>query len=483
MSLHDAYHWPSRTPSRKGSAIKLNKTLLDHLNELESQFTVSTDLLKRVTERFVSELKRGLTNQPGDIPMVPTWVTSCPDGSETGSYLALDMGGTNLRVCEVEVQGNGKFDIIQNKYRLPQALKTGTREELFDYIATCVKKFVDENHPGGDKKLEIGFTFSYPCKQTSIDDAILIAWTKGFDIDGVEGEKIVPLFNEALKRVGCNNVTLNAVLNDTTGTLVASNYTKPGTEIGVIFGTGCNACYIERFDEIPKLHDYRLPADMSMIINCEWCDFDNQHVVLPRTKYDLAIDADHPRPGLQTYEKMIAGCYMGDILRRILLDLYENGVLFIGQDVSKLRDPLAMDTSVLSMIEVDPFENLDETQQLLENSYGLATTEEERHLIRRVCELIGTRAARLSACGVCALVLKTKKQSMMVGTDGSVYNKYPHFKERLEAAFKEVLGEDIGSKVITAPAEDGSGVGAALVSALQAKGKALTKEALDKVRK
>ncbi|CAA90848.1 Hexokinase-1 [Schizosaccharomyces pombe] len=478
MSLHDAYHWPSRTPSRKGSNIKLNKTLQDHLDELEEQFTIPTELLHRVTDRFVSELYKGLTTNPGDVPMVPTWIIGTPDGNEHGSYLALDLGGTNLRVCAVEVQGNGKFDITQSKYRLPQELKVGTREALFDYIADCIKKFVEEVHPGKSQNLEIGFTFSYPCVQRSINDASLVAWTKGFDIDGVEGESVGPLLSAALKRVGCNNVRLNAILSDTTGTLVASNYASPGTEIGVIFGTGCNACYIEKFSEIPKLHKYDFPEDMNMIINCEWCDFDNQHVVLPRTKYDVAIDEESPRPGLQTYEKMIAGCYLGDILRRILLDLYEQGALFNGQDVTKIRDPLAMDTSVLSAIEVDPFENLDETQTLFEETYGLKTTEEERQFIRRACELIGTRSARLSACGVCALVRKMNKPSMIVGTDGSVYNLYPRFKDRLAQAFKDILGEEIGSKVVTIPAEDGSGVGAALVSALEAKGKALTSDIL-----
>jgi hexokinase len=42
-----------------------------------------------------------------------------PDGNETGKYLALDMGGTNLRVCEVTLtEEKGEFEIIQSKYRM-----------------------------------------------------------------------------------------------------------------------------------------------------------------------------------------------------------------------------------------------------------------------------------------------------------------------------------------------------------------------------
>jgi hexokinase len=51
--------------------------------------------------------------------MLPAWVLGFPDGTEEGAYLALDMGGTNLRVCEVVLFKEGrKFDMIQSKYRM-----------------------------------------------------------------------------------------------------------------------------------------------------------------------------------------------------------------------------------------------------------------------------------------------------------------------------------------------------------------------------
>ena len=54
-------------------------------------------------------------------PMNPTWCMAFPDGHETGRYLALDMGGTNLRVCEVTLtEEKGEFEIIQSKYRMPE---------------------------------------------------------------------------------------------------------------------------------------------------------------------------------------------------------------------------------------------------------------------------------------------------------------------------------------------------------------------------
>ena len=60
---------------------------------------------------------------------------------------------------------------------------------------------------------------------------------------------------------------LLAIINDTTGTLVASNYVDPNTKIAVIFGTGCNAAYMETAENIPKMAKVGLPEGQGMAIN------------------------------------------------------------------------------------------------------------------------------------------------------------------------------------------------------------------------
>lgn len=60
-------------------------------------------------------------------------------------------------------------------------------QALFDYIAAELAKFVDQEGqdfqlPPGRQR-ELGFTFSFPVMQSSIDSGTLIKWTKGFSID------------------------------------------------------------------------------------------------------------------------------------------------------------------------------------------------------------------------------------------------------------------------------------------------------------
>lgn len=120
----------------------------------------------------------------------------------------------------------------------------------------------------------------------------------------------------------------------------------------------------------------------------------------------------------------------------------------------------------------DPYENLQETHDKFFKELNISCSKPELELIRRLAELIGTRSARLSACGVSAICLKKGYKSAHVGADGSVFNKYPHFKARGAQALREILDwpekkhtRDEDPVEILA-AEDGSGVGAALIAAL-----------------
>lgn len=143
------------------------------------------------------------------------------------------------------------------------------------------------------------------------------------------------------------------MVNDTTGTLIASAYTDNTTRIGCIFGTGCNAAYMETIGNIPKLEHMSLDPNLEIAINCEWGAFDNEHVVLPRTAYDIHIDKTSPRPGQQTFEKMVAGLYLGEIFRLVLVDLHANEdvKIFKDQNIEALQTEYSLDSSFLAEIE------------------------------------------------------------------------------------------------------------------------------------
>ncbi|ODV94583.1 hypothetical protein PACTADRAFT_50461 [Pachysolen tannophilus NRRL Y-2460] len=463
---------PKAPPSRKGSMADVPRSLLDQIKQIETLFTVKPEKLISISDHFVKELDKGLSKQGGNIPMIPGWVLDYPTGEEKGDYLAIDLGGTNLRVVLVKLGGDRTFDTTQSKYSLPSSMRTGTADELFSFIADCLDKFVKEEFPEGvSSPLPLGFTFSYPASQDAINMGVLQRWTKGFDIDGVEGHDVVPMLQKFISQ---KNVPINvvALINDTTGTLIASMYTDSEAKLGLIFGTGVNGAYYDVVKDIPKLEG-KLPADVSpdspMAVNCEYGAFDNEHLVLPRTKYDIQIDQESPRPGQQSYEKMIAGYYLGELLRLILLDLAKDGFIFENQNLSKLQKPYVMDTSYPARIEEDPYENLSDVESLF-LQLGIVTTEPERKLIRAICEIIGTRAARLSICGIAAICKKRGYKTAHCAADGSVYTKYPNFKQRAAQGLRDIFQWNTKEDpIVIVPAEDGSGAGAAIIAALTEK--------------
>jgi hexokinase len=120
----------------------------------------------------------------------------------------------------------------------------------------------------------------------------------------------------------------------------------------------------------------------------------------------------------------------------------------------------------MSQIEADaPTGPFDGTRKAL-SSLGVdvsTVSEAQLLVVHRVCELVGTRAARLSATALAAVVEQTGNDQtngdIHVGVDGSLVELYPHFHERLRIALKEILGESNEARVKIGLSKDGSGAG------------------------
>ena len=127
-----------------------------------------------------------------DEQFLPTPVTQLPSGHETGQFLAIDVGGTNLRVAFVDLLGesadpgvsvNGadrSRETIRNAQRprvrrllekawpIGEHLKMDQTEDLFAWIGDCIAEVVgdklaaDAGKIPPPKDLQMGITFSFP---------------------------------------------------------------------------------------------------------------------------------------------------------------------------------------------------------------------------------------------------------------------------------------------------------------------------------
>ncbi|KAJ3380753.1 glucokinase [Lobulomyces angularis] len=433
------------------------------MDSIRKEFTVHTKKLRHVVFSMLKELKKGLTSDEYDLKMIPSYIQFLPTGEETGTYLALDLGGTNLRVCQVYLKGKGVIKMKQKKFKISDEIKKASGTHLFDFVADCIKIFLDEYNLSNDN-LKMGFTFSFPVEQKSIGSGTLELWNKGFTCEGVVGNDVVHLLNQALIKKNIN-VTVNSIINDTVGTLILQAYRDAQTRIGVILGTGTNAAYVENLKNIPKWKG-QVPEGGKMIINTEWGAFDNGKKILPITEYDNLVDSSSVAPNSQVFEKMVSGMYLGEIVRFILLDLAKKYNLFGGSSFHLLEKKWSFETSFLSRIERDHSTDLIDTKTILENFFQIYNTSlTDREYVKEICELVGIRAARLTLAGIASiLILINRLDGCTVAIDGSVFEHYPHFTSRMRDALLELVGIS-AENIVFEQVRDGSGQGAALVAA------------------
>ncbi|XP_076053337.1 hexokinase A isoform X2 [Oratosquilla oratoria] len=435
------------------------------VKEVCDSLVLNDEACREVCARLEEELNKGLgkeTNPEAPIKCFPTYVRELPNGKEAGRFLALDLGGTNFRVLLIEL-GEGKFRMDSRIYAVPQPIMIGPGSGLFDHIAECMSSFVKDRDLG-DEILPLGFTFSFPCKQEGLTKARLARWTKGFKCEGVEGRDVVELLKQAIARRGDVQIKVYAVLNDTTGTLMSCAWKNHNCRIGLIVGTGTNACYMEKLDKV-ELWDDAVDDPRQVVINTEWGAFgDNGCLEFVRTEYDHNIDRESLNPGKQLFEKMISGMYMGEIVRQVLIQLVADGLLFDGQGSDILDEKGSFFTKYISEIESDKIGDFSNCRMILEE-LGLGhATDADCANVRYICESVSRRAAHLAASGVAVLLNRIREDSVTVAVDGSVYRFHPHFHNLMTEKISHLINP--GQKFDLMLSEDGSGRGAALVAAV-----------------
>ncbi|WJX54793.1 Hexokinase-3 [Trifolium repens] len=460
------------------------KKVANVLKELEEGCDTSVGRLRQVVDAMAVEMHAGLASEGGSkLKMLLTYVDNLPNGTEKGPYYALHLGGTNFRVTRVHLSGQPSPVLEHEVERqpIPPHLMTSTSEDLFDFIASSLKEFIAKEGNGSNTsqdRRELGFTFSFPVKQVSVSSGILIKWTKGFSIVDMVGKDVAACLQEAFARKGLD-VHVAALVNDTVGTLAVGHYHDPDTVAAIVIGTGTNACYLERIDAIIKCQGL-LTTSGRMVVNMEWGNFWSSH--LPRTAYDIELDAESPNPNDQGFEKMISGMYLGDIVRRVILRMSLESEMF-GHISSKLSTPFVLRTPLMAAMHEDDSPDLIEVAKILNDTFEIPDLPlKARKTVVKVCDVVTRRAARLAAAGIVGILKKIgrdgsggitggrsrsdiKMKRTVVAIEGGLYSSYTLFREYLHEALNEILGEDIAKHVTLNVTEDGSGIGAALLAA------------------
>jgi len=130
------------------------------------------ELLQR--ERLV-EFSRGMKEQfeesllDNQLNMLPSYNHQLPTGDESGTYLALDVGGSTFRVALIELSGREKgqeCNILKSKStKIDASVKQLKGVLFFDWMAEKIKETLSgqtEGHEMSDAPLSMGMAWSFP---------------------------------------------------------------------------------------------------------------------------------------------------------------------------------------------------------------------------------------------------------------------------------------------------------------------------------
>ena len=456
-----------------------------YLKSVESEFSLPKKKLKELIEIFQIELENGLKRTDGMLRALPTFVFNLPKGSELGKYLTVDLGGTNLRIGLVELLGSGQFKIKKDSAVIPDNLKCGSGKAIFDFIAQNIEIFLEHPEIEAELPLKLGFTFSFPVEQESLAHGTILGWSKEIEGKDVIGMDAVGLLQEALHSRGLD-IAVEALVNDTVGTLLAQIYRDDRTRMSVILGTGSNAAYVENCSHIPKLKDKINETHYQTVINIEWGSFGDgpsDTTILPITRFDHVLNLESKNKNLQRYEKMISGMYLGEIFRLILIEAVEKGYLKRVTDTRGIQ-PYGIKTKDMSRFHGEFINgNIELCKLIIKEKFGIDIQSDlEVEMLSKLCEIISLRSCYLCAVGITAVHRHLLSQSppqtpkerslFSVALDGALYQRYPNYSKMLQEMVCEMdmdgSGEDT-CRVVLVMAEDLSSIGAAAAIAAQKK--------------
>lgn len=266
--------------------------------------------------QMAEALEYGLCNYGATVPMIPTYLKNDGAVLPGQSAIVIDAGGTNFRRALVTFTENG-FEVSElEKKPMPGINAPATWEEFIAFVADSIL-------PLTDKADCIGFCFSYSADITPEMDGIVNRIDKEVTITGCEGKPVGASLTAELERRGVKGKRV-VILNDTVAVLLGGaaleNKSLYSGFIGQVSGTGTNTCCTIPMRRIQKLGR---DEDESIIVNLESGMYDG----IPLGEFDRMLDAASNNPGSKLFEKLTAGVYLGELVRRMLVRAADEGLL------------------------------------------------------------------------------------------------------------------------------------------------------------
>nr|CAG8451195.1 2159_t:CDS:2 [Entrophospora candida] len=423
----------------------------------------ASELIDKFLSSYIHQKEKTIAEETENYPlpghmMAPSYISRLPTGSEIGIYLAMGLSGTILKLTVVKLLSRGETELEHDReLKIPDDLKVGTVDNLFDWIALNVK----------DLELLV----------RQINEGIVVAGI-GCETTELIGNNIVELLQAAFIRKGVK-IQIVAIVDDVVGVLVANAYKDQNTIISAIiddFRTNA-ACICTSSSIIKETQSHQHHVPEYMIVNTEWGSIGTEF--LPFIKYDKILSSQHQKQHNGTsgsrrrpFEQMIAGVYLGELVRLTIVDYVKVFNLFDGVSPTGMDIPYSFSSLLMSEIESDQSsEKSDSLNALLNNfEFSKKPSKEDLQTVHRIIKSYSRRSAQLFAIAIASLIklqcpeFPSVERNVVVAVDGSIYHNHYEYSNRTSKFLRDFQNIQKDEKIKLSPIKDGSCTGAALIA-------------------
>lgn len=238
--------------------------------------------------------------------------------------IAIDLGGTNLNIFQVKVQGETEVKIVDKHSTSFYEDKVYTPEVLFTDLQHEIDIFVTSSKERENLK-SIVFIFSFPIEQVTREDgyidAVCTFFGKTRKSEGIVGLQVGSAFQKHLRENGYSNVSVS-VTNDTPiYSLAAKGHEIMSKEafdasMNIIVGTGMNIS--AAFDDNTAKNCKGL-----RVINTECGDFKGVEL----STFDETFKKHNDTPERYLTEKMMSGAWLSKVFKVMIEDLVQSKIV------------------------------------------------------------------------------------------------------------------------------------------------------------
>ena len=404
-------------------------------------------------QEYLQEMRRGLSGEPSSLEMIPTYIELADSVPVGERVIAVDAGGTNLRIALVRFDRDLK-PFIENyrKVLMPGVEREVSKQEFYRAFAGQLREYL----PASSR---VGFCFSFSMEQLPNKDGRVNSLGKEVKAPEVLGSLVGENLAAALREAGHRQPLKIVIVNDTVTAMLAGMAGSAGRGysgyLGFILGTGTNTCYLEANRHITKAPG--LDPRGTQVINMESGNYNR----VPQGTVDREYNAGTRYPEQHLLEKMVSGAYLGPIALATLRRAAEEGLF---------SAPAAEGLRALPELAAEALHEYLSYPQLSSHPLGAAVGRggrEDRMILYHLLDRLVERSAKLAALTLSGAVLKCGAGQdpcapVCAVVEGSVYWGLKGMRRKVDFYLKEFLEERHERYLEAIQVENASLVGAAI---------------------